>query len=356
MYNCLLLIFCLLWNPLAQAEEPFFTKEKISVQKEGTHWVSDWVEVNIPKGLVSFQILVIGSPETLVQVTDLIDPEGKEYLSSTSNPEKKIGDRDQPILRNVVNPNRSEAVSQGTGTLLVPNNPTLGTPKEGIWRLRTLSRFEPKRKNVSIYFFGKTKEPKNKIKARVWVAQNAWNNEFDLNDMLASAKKIYAEYGINLEFLSVEKITQSYFEPMDLPTQISQLAALKNNPDAINIYLMPEMKFQNKPVNGLACLGAPANINIKHSCFVSMYEALKGADKISVEEKGRILVHEIGHYLGLFHTRDESYYGIKYMTDPFNDTPETVTGTNMMDPGTHDKSPVFSPMQVKMMLTNPLLQ
>jgi hypothetical protein len=116
---------------LAFAADPIFTKENIKMVQEGNSWVSERVEFEYPANKRKMYVLATGSPESLIQVTDLLDPTGYAYVSSTSNG-KKITSYSQPILQNVKSPNRSEAVSPGTATLIVPNSPTVPALRAGV--------------------------------------------------------------------------------------------------------------------------------------------------------------------------------------------------------------------------------
>lgn len=344
-----MLVFLLF--PFISLAAPFFSKQA-SFHLEGGTWVSEWVEVQVPKNLQSMQVLAVGSPEVLLQVTDLVDPDGLKYVQSTVD--GKLTIYSQPVLRNVLSSNRSEAVSYGTGTLIVPNSPDLPFPKEGIWKIRLLSHHKPLRDTADIYFFGKS-DKKTTLNAKIWLApESNWPQE-TVDKMIGGVKKIYSDLGIQIQFQKTEPVSETFSKPLELPKDISALAWKMNDPAVMNIYLMPAMQFQNKPVNGLACLGGPSNISIQHSCFVSMY-ANGEAQTVSDLEKTRILAHEIGHYLGLFHTRDDGYYLINTMNDPLSDTPFTVTGTNMMDPGVHEKNPSFSVQQKKFLLLSPALE
>ncbi len=299
--------------------------------------------------------MALGSQEVLLQVTDLVDPDGFRYVTSTTGGSTSLTNYSLPILQNVVSPNRSEAVSLGTATLNVPSSLKLPALKSGKWRLRTHSHFEPLSKSVDFHFFS-SKGDKRELRARVWVAPGSyWTKKGLVKQMLSSAAKIYSDIGISLVFEKTENLPVEYDHLLVLPKEVSAAAWQNNDPSVVNVYLMPEMEFQNKPVNGLACIGGPSKTDVQHGCFVSMY-ANRQADTVSIEEKGRILAHEFGHYLGLFHTRDEGFFKVGAMSDPLDDTPPTVTGHNMMDPGTHDKNPKFSAQQIQMIKLSPALQ
>lgn len=345
----------LLYSLPLLAAEPFAHQENVPMVTEGGYAVSEWVEIQVPENLEQFQIIALGSKEVLLQVTDLIDPTGFIYVKS--NPSQgKITAYSQPILQNVKSPNRSEAVSFGTASLTIPNSPKLPIPKPGKWKLRILSRLKPQKMRVDIYAYGFGKEKRNTLPAKVWIAQNSdWALKKNTAQILEGAKNIYAELGIDLQIISVETLKESFNRPLVLPKDISELAWKSNDPRVMNIYFMPVMEYQSKPVNGLACLHGPNNVRVQHSCFVSMYASAE-ADLISVEEKSRILAHEIGHYLGLYHTRDEGYNLIGTINDSLDDTPLEVTGTNMMDPGEHLNSNGFTPMQKAVLRASPALK
>lgn len=329
----------------------------IQIVKEGPYWVSEWVTFEIPPDAASFQINAFGSPEEFIQVTDLVSPDGAYYVQSDSG--KSLTAYSQPILRNVLSPNRTLAVIKGMSSALVPNNPQLGTPPSGFWKMRTLSHYQPLQKTVSFEIVVKSQAElaKNIIPIRVLISpQSYWTSKKGhVEKVIAIAKESLAEAGLNLKTISLTMLAQKTAEPMDLPSDMVAIAGAMNKSDAINVYMMPSMQYQNKPVNGLACIGGALNLKTKQACFVSMYADHRG-DDISLENQGKILAHEIGHYLGLFHTKDDGYFGIGVVYDRLDDTPEAITGANMMDPGIHDETPHFSPQQKHMLRLSPALQ
>jgi hypothetical protein len=327
----------------------------VAIMQEGPFWVSAWTEFQIPADTASFQINIFGSPETFVQVTDLVAPDGSYFVRSDVN--GRLNQYSQPVLKNVISPNRSEAVLKGMSSLLVPNNPALGHPAAGTWKFRTLSHYQPLLKQVSfeIVTKAKTEISKNKVDSRVWISPDSYwtKNPGQVEKVIEAAKQSLAEADLDLRALAVQFLPTKTKEPMELPADMAAIAAVRNSNDAINVYMMPSMEYQNKPINGLACIGGPVDILTSHPCFVSMYASQKG-DEITLQNQGKILAHEIGHYLGLFHTQDD-YYRIGKVYDPLDDTPQEVTGSNMMDPGIHNETPHFSPLQKAMLHLSPAL-
>lgn len=330
--------------------------QDVAVIQEGPYWVSEWTEFQIPTQAASFQINAFGSPETFLQVTDLIAPDGTVYTESNAG--KKLTAYSQPVLKNVISLQRTLAVIKGMSSTLVPNNPQLGTPPAGTWKFRTLSHYQPLSKRVSFEIITKSKTElaKNKVDLRIWISPDSYwtKNPGQVEQVFQAAKASLAEADLELRALSLELLPNKTKEPMDLPTDMVSIAAVQNKSDAINVYMMPSMEYQNKPVNGLACIGGPVKLKTKHPCFVSMYADGRG-DEISLQNQGKILAHEIGHYLGLFHTKDDGYYGIGTVYDRLEDTAEEVTGSNMMDPGIHNETPHFSFQQKAMLRLSPAL-
>lgn len=347
----------LLASAYADAQGFRLEKSGIPLHRESGYWLSDWVEITIPAGLTSFQIVVQGSSDQLLQVTDLIAPDGQAFVSS-GNAQSAMTGYSQPVLRNVVSLNRSIGVVPGTGSLIVPNNPELSPIPGGVWRFRSLTHREPSDKTVSFTVIGKRLSQETRIEAVVWISpETHWGQDKQtLSETLASAKQLLGEAGLELDIQMTVTLEHPVEKLLSPPADMTAIALKKNDPDKLNIYLMGEMEFQRGAVNGLACLGGPVGLKQPHGCFVSMYAKPNAMESVSTKEQGQILAHEIAHYLGIFHTKDSGYILINEVLDPLSDTSTQVTGFNMMDPGERSIEAVFSPLQMRMMKLSPLLK
>lgn len=322
---------------------------------QGGYWVSDWQEVNIPENLLSFQVQLFGSMNSTIQVTDLVDPDGYQYVYSTPNPSGEINSYTIPMLRNVLSPNRSEGVANGFGSLIVPNHPNLPAPKAGNWKMRLLSYYEPAQKSAQAMILPKFKKAayKNEFEIRVWVSsEKFWQDPEHIKKLILRAQELFAEAGLKMNVLSVQNLEKSPTAPLELPQDLTAIALAHNDPQTINMYLMGSMTSQDKPINGLACLGGLIETSRPHGCFTGMF-ASKNADTINLDSQAKIFVHEVSHYLGLFHTVDNGYMKVGQVTDSLEDTPKDVKGKNMMDPGIHNEHPTFSPLQLQMLRVTP---
>ncbi|HRO67719.1 MAG TPA: hypothetical protein PL182_09165, partial [Pseudobdellovibrionaceae bacterium] len=249
-------------------------------------------------------------------------------------------------------------VVPGTGSLIVPNNPELAPVPAGTWRFRSLTHREPREKTVFFSVLGKKPTSARRIEAKVWVSpETHWGHDpLALSETLESAKGILREAGLVLEIHEKSFLETESEKPLNPPADMTAIALRRNDPDRLNIYLMGEMEFQKGAVNGLACLAGPVGLSRPHGCFVSVYAKPSAGEVVSTREQGQILAHEIAHYLGIFHTKDAGYILIGDVLDPFSDTPDEVTGRNMMDPGARSLEAAFSPLQKKMMGLSPILK
>jgi hypothetical protein len=325
-----------------------------NVYLENGNWVSEWMEVEVPSEVKSLHFLLQGSNNSLMQISDVIDPNGFVWTSSGVEKGKKLTVYHQPILSNALSLNRSEAVVPGAGSLLLPNQLQHTNIPEGIWHVRAYLHKEPEKKSVKLFLQTKKEISPGAVGVRVWVSENSFwgRNPQRVAKILQEVAKVYQEVGLNFEIEDPLIVNAPDKIPMDLPKDLAAIALKLNDPQKINLYFMPEMELQSKPVNGLACIGGPIGQEVAHPCSAAVF-AGKNPEAITLDQQIKIVLHELGHYLGLHHTQDTGYHGIKVVHDSFEDTPKEITGTNLMDPGIHKVNPKFSPMQKQMLLFHP---
>lgn len=332
---------------------------RASISNEGPHWVSEWQAFDLPAGLQSLQIVVRGSDDQLLQVTDLIDPAGTAWVQSGGAPHKPLHSYSQPILRNTVSPLRSSAVMPGLGTLTLPQSRRAAPLLPGTWKLRSLSWKRPATLEVRTFLIGQFPEPgrvRSRIPIRLWISpQGFWaNSEARLGEVLELSKEHFRQIGLELSVLSAELLPEPV-QLTEIPKSLVPLGLQFGESDAINVFLTEGFTNQKDGMNGYACIGGPRGLPISHGCLVAIFAA-NGAEKIPVEQRAKILTHEVSHYLGLYHTRDEGQFMLNVIFDPFEDTSELVTGENMMDPGLHTVKPGFSREQREILSLSPVLQ
>ncbi len=331
---------------------PAWAELSLEIEPQRGHWISEWGEITLPSNTRSFQIFAKGSKNSLLQLSDLVDPTGEVWVSSGAT-EKKLTPYHQPVLSGALSLNRAEAVVAGFASLLVPNQLKKTALPAGQWRVRVYSHKEPEEKNVAIRVITKQQRPEGILPVQVWVStRSPWAKDPEFPKILARVKEMYSAVGISIEFSAPLLVDGPKRLPMKLPEDMAEMAEALNSPGKLNVYFMPEMEYQSKEMNGLACIGGPITAEFSHPCFAAVF-AVKGKKEITLNQQAKVVVHEMGHYLGLHHTQDTGYYGIKVVHDQFDDTPTEITGENLMDPGIHKTNPTFSAHQKEVLLFHP---
>jgi hypothetical protein len=334
-------------------------ESSMTLQAKGLSGLSQWQNLEINEPLEAFLFEVEGLNETLYQITDLIAPNGQVYVKSNLNDSRPSG-YEIPQLRNEISKNRSLSVINKFSALLVPNFYTEEKIPLGTWKYRVLSNafFEADEVKVKV-IPSRTRADKRTLRVRIIIDQESYwaENEAYLRDMFISAQKLYSDIGVNL-VLQVEPLAHSlpvYDPPNDVALQIVE-KYFRDSSNAldgqINFLLLGKMTMQSKPINGISCLsGTYTNSN----CFAAMFADPILAHTITPVQAGKILAHELGHYLGLFHTVDKNYMFVGVLHDPFSDTSSEAQGDNIMDPGIHKSVPVFSRQQISVLKKHPIL-
>ncbi|KAG8743255.1 hypothetical protein FRC10_012299 [Ceratobasidium sp. 414] len=150
-----------------------------------------------------------------------------------------------------------------------------------------------------------------------------------IKDSIKHTNLHYAKSGLSLELVSIDRTTNEtwfkYVAPQ-LPTNVAMKKLLrKGGVTDLNVYTVG---FKGGPGKGL----------LGYSTFPSSYEANKTNDGVVIQyatlpggtyknfDQGKTLTHELGHWLGLYHTfQGDSCTG---SGDFVNDTPPEKTPTS----------------------------
>jgi hypothetical protein len=334
--------------------------EELSVplHKFGPDGLSKWHSFEIQEDTPSFLIEVFGTNDTNYQVIDLIDPNGITLVNSSLMSNVYTG-YELPVLKNITSTNRSHSTINKHSALLVPNFYSSQNVAHGTWKFRIFAKQYFPEDVVEIKIISTRIKSKTRVlNIQLHIEKNSYwdQNRVVIDEMIAVAKKIYALHDIELS------ITQSDFESSisnyDVPADIAKLVEEKlekkfeNSTPSLKLLLIGRIKEQSKPINGISCL---AGLYSTSNCFASMFADPLLAQTVTSSQAGKILAHEVGHYLGLFHTVDEGYMYIGTIFDPLEDTDKVVTGKNMMDPGIHNEHPTFTQQQIHVLKKHPLV-
>lgn len=328
----------------------------LPLKKWSAHSITDWQTFELKKPTPSLLIEVTGNNETTYQITDLISPNGEVFVNSNINSNKVTG-YEFPHASNEKSKNRSLSVINKFSALLVPNFFTKDSMPAGKWKYRVLGSNFFENDSVKINIIVKnTISSTQKMDIRLIIEEKSfWSqNPSYLQKMVETVQAVYNKYNIHLrikmETLYSDK--HNYNAPVDvIQLMEDKNLTLNTPPSVVKILLLGKMMYQDKPINGLSCLSGLVS---QSHCFAALFADPLIAHTITPEQAGKVLSHELGHHLGLFHTHEkESYF--KGLFDPFSDTNDEVLGKNIMDQGIHNEDPQFSAQQVYVLKLHPLV-
>ena len=271
----------------------------------------------IPAGTVSFSIAVLGSSATL---TKLIQPSGQDLFRQTSpNCDDTFGAFEQ----------------NWGGFSAFPLPVTEGTlPDAGTWSVEYWGDSEP------MVF---TRSAPLRSRATVTVQPYLTGTNYaasDLDSALEVLKRIFADNSIDVDLKSVTSLSDIRFATVSSSFQSSDTGDLvsEGREDAVNLFFIED--FSDASYLGKSS-GIPGTLGLAGS-FNGVLIALGAHDApssgLDAQLLGESAAHEMGHFLGLYHTSESN--GFEF--DPLSDTPEcarassgasaceTADGSNLM--------------------------
>ncbi|MEM9192103.1 MAG: hypothetical protein AAGF12_23220 [Myxococcota bacterium] len=189
--------------------------------------------------------------------------------------------------------------------------------------------------------------------------------------MLDTLRQIYAPAGIVIGSVNFIDVEEPQFAVIESRAAIGELTSLSRpvagdleSKLSLNVFLVQALDLPEAGVVGISqgIPGPPGLHGTAASGVVFTAELLamgSNADPLlGAEFTGIVLAHEIGHYLGLFHTTEN----MSAAFDPLDDTPQCETGfpddcpdrTNLMFPLAGFEARSLTPDQAFVLQANPL--
>lgn len=312
--------------------------------------VSPWVTFEVSSTAKSFLVALETTAETPLYVADLIDPSGKVYVQS--NHGTASASRIPPFLYSTIRAyNRITQVTKGLGSILVPNRDTEDEITPGTWRMRIGAMDQIKEAHFSVQeSFGLKSQS---LAFKVHLDQQAlFPDLIIMQEILQSVVDLYQRYDIDLELNLVARsfdLQVPYL--LDEYVEASQVGS--SNTPVINL-VRAANPYGKKDFQGLAgCLPFFLPRYVDKHCAIGI--AFEDDWHMDTRRFGKVIAHEIAHFLGIFHLSDD-YYPFGQVFDPISDTDESVEFSNVMHK-TSDYYDVleFTAGQVKVMKRHPML-
>ncbi|MBF0289448.1 MAG: hypothetical protein HQM14_16675 [SAR324 cluster bacterium] len=267
-----------------------------SFQQVSGGWVSAEGSFTIPSNAVSF---LIHSFRDGVKFNTVVNPQGTDMLDVNS------------LFQDC-------GASQKTCNVLVPKHPDISS-MAGTWKYRLQHSRQVSEAQVKLTL--RTGSVSSSILVIQPFLTGTKYSSSDIQSALSTLEQIYEKVGIQIVMESVEVVSGSQFAVISSDFENSTVKTLvsKGYANKVNLFFVEDFSGTSSGVLGIAA-GIPGSLGVTgnkngvligldaHVVFFSLHSSLLG----------ETAAHEMGHWLGLFHTTEQN--GTSF--DILADTPE----------------------------------
>jgi hypothetical protein len=316
------------------------------------------LQLTVPSGTESFTIYIFGAGlETAYLVDHLEGPKGERLVS-----EDPPGLTDEQRMAfpfgagQFFSPNRAMA-QEGFASLLVPNAPDISIAP-GKWRLRVRGvRVDAQgtvhaatdAPDVAVVMKSRSAGPANRrreLKVHFYLtgshgltaASAAGDARFAA--AMSELTDVYARAGIDVKVVGTDDIDPRLQEVKETDLMTPFLPAMADV-DTVPVVMVGE--FWEPRMAGFST-GMPGPVFVPAAPYRAVFVSNRPPEPaVPSTPMGLAMAHELGHYLGLPHTFDESAI---LALDPFDDTSDQLFSGNLMEPGGIDLSRTPGPIHL----------
>ena len=256
----------------------------------------------VPSNGLSFTLSIFSDNNSLVYFASLTDPDASNLLDNTSTP-------------NIyAQTSGFGALSYGGGSMLVPYSSSFSA-KAGTWSFIASN-------NDRVYLGLRTGSTPSSttISIQPYITGTTWSAS-DISAALTVMSNIYSTNGITLTIKDTITISESQYSTISSSFSNSTTSALisQGSTDTVNLFFVEDQSSGESAAYGVSG-GLPGRIGIASSWngVLNFLTAHATGTTLNTQLLGETAAHEMGHWLGLYHTSEST--GTSF--DPLSDTAE----------------------------------
>ena len=283
-----------------------YSVSEITQTNEGDGYLSGSFEV--PSNGISFMLGTFMDNNSVVGFYSLTDPDGTNILSSSSA---------------LYNFSSGRTGGYGFASVLVPHT-TNFSAKAGTW---TFKNYASDRVKLSLRT-GSTPSTATFI-VQPYITGTTWTSN-DIASALFVMSTIYSNNGVTLSVKDTITISESQYATVSSSFIDSTTSALvaQGGEDTLNLFFVEDQPSSETSILGVSA-GIPGTMSIASSWngVINYLSAHATSSTLNSQILGETVAHEMGHWLGLFHTTEAT--GAYF--DPLSDTaqcPSSLDGDN----------------------------
>ena len=256
----------------------------------------------VPSNGLSFTLSIFSDNNSLVYFASLTDPDASNLLDNTSTP-------------NIyAQTSGFGALSYGGGSMLVPYSSSFGA-KAGTWSFIASN-------NDRVYLGLRTGSTPSSttISIQPYITGTTWSAS-DISAALTVMSNIYSTNGITLTIKDTITISESQYSTISSSFSNSTTSALisQGSTDTVNLFFVEDQLSGESAAYGVSGgLPGPTGIASSWNGVLNFLTAHATGTTLNTQLLGETAAHEMGHWLGLYHTSEST--GTSF--DPLSDTAE----------------------------------
>ena len=256
----------------------------------------------VPSDGLSFTLSIFSDNNSLVYFASLTDPDASNLLDNTSTP-------------NIyAQTSGFGALSYGGGSMLVPYSSSFSA-KAGTWSFIASN-------NDRVYLGLRTGSTPSSTTNSIqpYITGTTWSAS-DISAALTVMSNIYSTNGITLTIKDTITISESQYSTISSSFSNSTTSALisQGSTDTVNLFFVEDQLSGESAAYGVSGgLPGPTGIASSWNGVLNFLTAHATGTTLNTQLLGETAAHEMGHWLGLYHTSEST--GTSF--DPLSDTAE----------------------------------